>query len=122
MTPAEMELARELARHADLSTLPGAYLWSLSTGRYQRYAGSGVWVDDLNGKASTRAEADAVLVLSDPATWGALLARLPPSLDIAADAVGVSILMFTGAGYVTASGDTWGEAVARAWLATRGAK
>lgn len=115
-----MELARELARHADLSTLPGAYLWSLSTGRYQRYAGSGVWVDDLNGKASTRVEADAVLVLSDPATWGALLAQLPLPLDLVALGGHASLNVLTGVGTVAVRGPTMGEAVARAWLATRG--
>lgn len=113
-----MELARELVAHAgwDWDSMTGMAVteWStpgmaLTDGRPQ-YVDGGVWVHVGRW----------LPVLSDPATWGALLVQLPPTLDIAADAVGVSILMFTGAGNVTARGSTWGEAVAKGWLATRG--
>ena len=115
-----MELARELVAHAgwDWDSVSGMAVseWSapgmaLTDGRPQ-YVDGGGWIHVGRW----------LPVLSHPATWGALLVQLPPTLDIAADAVGVSILMFTGAGNVTARGSTWGEAVARAWLATRGAK
>lgn len=76
MTPTEVELATQLAKLFDYTTAPGVYLWSPATGRYQRYAGCGVWVDGDDGKVSTAVEPDAIPVLSDPATQGILYDQL----------------------------------------------
>lgn len=120
MTPAETELAREMARHPEFPRSPRS-LYLDDSGRPWTHVGAGVYVD---GAMQVVIAPKVALIpdLSDPATWGGLLAQLPLPLDLVALGGHASLNVLTGVGTVAVRGTTMGEAVARAWLATRGAK
>lgn len=122
MTPTELELARELARHPKWKWERGMLAaWDNRLGRVVRAADNGRGLIRGTDATGTKHYPD----LADPATQGCLIAALEPwLLDVSRrrymSDVRWTVTIFLSGRTEHPSAPTLGEAIARAWLAAQG--